>query len=202
MVPPVRCSFDELQRDSHWGHPFHSPSRSQPQVEPEHSCPPSCSAESRKLMQGEALNRSAWRSFFGILQVPFFKPKLCKSPTTPFVTPPPPVSLVPQPPQQVPTQALWAAHPSVLPPSTKKNRLLSHNSLMARSVLSSLKTPQGVCVRCTTHSHTISVLGFCRLWTYGPRVQEVEAKINPKQQSIYRRRAHPWFDPPVALSFL
>lgn len=88
MVPPIRCSFDELRRDSHWGHPFHSPLRSQPQVEPEHSCPPSCSAESRKLMQWEALNRSVWRSFFGILQVPFFKPKLCKSPTTPFATPP------------------------------------------------------------------------------------------------------------------
>lgn len=30
------------------------------------------------------------------------------------------LSLVPQPPQQVPTRALWAAHPSVPPPSAKK----------------------------------------------------------------------------------
>lgn len=39
-----------------------------------------------KEMQWEALNRSMWRSFFEILQVLFFKPRLCKSPSTPSVT--------------------------------------------------------------------------------------------------------------------
>ena len=39
-----------------------------------------------KEMQWEALNRSMWRSFFEILQVLFFKPRLCNSPSTPSVT--------------------------------------------------------------------------------------------------------------------
>ena len=75
--------------------PFTAYRSSQPQVEPGPSCPPSCLAESGELTQPEALNRSVWRRFFGILQVPFFEPKLCKSPTTPFSTSPLPCAPTP-----------------------------------------------------------------------------------------------------------
>lgn len=50
---------------------------------------------SDKEMQWEALNRSIWRSFFEILQVLFFKPSLCKSPSTPSVTSLLPCTLTP-----------------------------------------------------------------------------------------------------------
>lgn len=114
---------------------------------------------------------------------------------------PPPASLVPQPPQQVPTQTLWAAHPSVLPPSAKK-----------KGCFPTIPWWHGQCFLHWQH-HRGYVFGAPRILTHfcsgflssvniWSRVKEVEAKINPKQQSIYRRRAHPWFDPPVALSFL
>lgn len=100
------------------------PSLSQPitlrlRGEPEPSCPSSRSpvrTPKRKHWTAQCGGAS-----FGILQVLFFKPKLCKSPTTPFVTPPL-LPCVKTPPRQVPTLALWAAHPSMLPPSVKKKR--------------------------------------------------------------------------------
>lgn len=50
---------------------------------------------SDKEMQWEALNRSIWRSSFEIFQVLFFKPSLCKSPSTPSVTSLLPYALTP-----------------------------------------------------------------------------------------------------------
>lgn len=45
--------------------------------------------------QGDALNRSMWRSFFEIRQVLFTTPMLCKSPSTPSVTSLLPCALTP-----------------------------------------------------------------------------------------------------------
>lgn len=44
-----------------------------------------CCVSDREL-QWEALDRSVWRSSLEILQVLFFKPRLCKSPSTPSLT--------------------------------------------------------------------------------------------------------------------
>lgn len=85
-----------------------------------------------KEMQWEALNRSMWRSFFEILQVLFFKPRLCKSPSTPSVTSLLPCALTP----------LTSSHSGSLScspfhaPPLCKEEILSHNSLKMWSVLS------------------------------------------------------------------
>lgn len=85
-----------------------------------------------KELQWEALNHSMWRSFFEILQVLFFKPRLCKSPSTPSVTSQLPCALTP----------LTSSHSGSLScspfhgPLPCKEEMLSHNSLKTWSVLS------------------------------------------------------------------
>lgn len=88
--------FPVRHHDSDSAHRFHSPSHSQLLLEPKPSCPSSllCCVNDKE-MQWEALNRSMWRSLFEILQVLFFTPRRCKSPSTPSVTSLLPCALTP-----------------------------------------------------------------------------------------------------------
>lgn len=146
-------------------------------------------------MQREAVNRSVWRSFFGILQVPFFKPKLCKSPTTPFVT-----SLLPYATTPFNRSPLGLFELLILPCFHPLQRRKAAFPQLPDGTVSAFfigNTTGGTCSVRYTFLH--ACFGFpspVNIWSC---VQEEEAKINPKQQSIYQ--AHLWSDPPVAVSF-
>lgn len=125
-----------------------------------------------KEMQWEAVNHSVWRSFFEILQVLFFKSRLCKSPSTPSLTSPLPCALTP----------LTSSHSGSLScspfhaPLLCKEELLSHNSLKMRSVLSTSTRLWVVVIQGTRHPHNYSC-GFswdASPWPYGSGNKEMK----------------------------
>lgn len=88
--------FSVQQHDSDSAHRFHSPSHSQRLVGPKPSCPSSFSAE----WMTRRCSERQWTTECGgasskILQVLFFKARLCKSPSTPSLTPLLPCVLTP-----------------------------------------------------------------------------------------------------------
>lgn len=85
-------------------------------------------------------------------------------------------SLMPQPPSTGPHSGSLSCSSFRASTLCKEERLLSHNSPMARSALSSSATQQGVRVQCATHSYTL-VLGFPRLWTYGPAYKKKRQRL-------------------------
>lgn len=126
--------FPVLQHDSDLAHHFHSPSHSQLLVEPKPSCPWSgsavwmtrrCSERHWTAQCGGASLKSS--RFFSLSSA------LCKSPTTPSVT-----SLLPCAPTPVTSShsGSLSCSPFHAPLLCKEEMLLSHNSLMAWSVLS------------------------------------------------------------------
>lgn len=126
--------FPVLQRDSDVAHHFHSPSHSQLLVEPKPSCPRSCSA----VWMTRRCSERHWTAQCGgapLKSSRFFSlsSALCKSPATPSVT-----SLLPCAPTPVTSfhSGSLSCSPFHASRLCREEMLLSHNSLMAWSVLS------------------------------------------------------------------
>lgn len=155
--------FPVLQRDSDLAHHFHSPSHSQLLVEPKPSCPRSCSAVwmTRRCSErhwtaqcgGAPLKSSR---FFSLSSAP------CKSPTTPSVT-----SLLPCAPTPVTSfhSGSLSCSPFHASRLCREEMLLSHNSLMAWSVLSARRRLR-VVMYSDTYCHGFSL--DASPWPYGP----------------------------------